>query len=736
MQWPISPPTHEKKNHEILAFDQYLQLLQKNPYFHTRPSYQYLIDMLKHGGKTESGQYRIFTKDHYDSPPVFGQGRAQENLFQNLINFREEGSNNKFILLVGPNGSSKTTLVRKLMKGTEEYSQTEEGALYTFSWIFPIDNFVKGHLGIATERKDKQVDSYAELEDKDITAILPSELKDHPLLLVPSEFRKQLLDQALTDNPGHLELIKKSYLYNGELSKRNKMIYEALLKNYKGNHQSVLKHIRIERFYISRRYSSGAVTIEPQLHVDASMQQITMDRRLALLPPSLQSLNLFSLQGEVILANRGILEFSDLLKRPLDAFKYLLMTIETGSINIQGILTDLDIFFIGTSNEVHLQAFKQHPDFNSFKGRFNFITVPYLLDYRDEEKIYQKQIDGLKNICHFGPQSLTTLALFTVMTRLRSPHPNNYSDEKLGKAISSFAPLEKCFFLADKNAIPERFDSEAMQILKQGHADVLSEYDNDTLYEGKFGLSPRDVKRIIYRLASKNHSITFIDILEYLKKLIRKKNDYDFLNIPMQGDYHNSNRFLEQLKEYFLDIFDRQLRDCLGLVDDRSYEDYIKRYIQNINAMIKNEKMKNTITGKFEAPDQFFIKEFEINIKLNESTDSFRSHLLTRLGAYSLDNPGKEIIYTDVFPDLERKLKESFREEQKKTIVQHQKNLVYFEAKLHGKTKGMAIDVAEHQLSKEGEEQIQKILNNLQKQYGHSQIGALTTMKYLLKERY
>lgn len=58
------------------------------------------------------------------------------------------------------------------------------------------------------------------------------------------------------------------------------MIYDALLKNYKGKHADVLKHIRVERFPISKRYSTAAVTIEPQIHVDARMQQITMDKRL------------------------------------------------------------------------------------------------------------------------------------------------------------------------------------------------------------------------------------------------------------------------------------------------------------------------------------------------------------------------------------------------------------------------------------------------------------------------
>src|SRR5690606_39185161 len=123
---------------------------------------------------------------------------------------------------------------------------------------------------------------------------------------------------------------------------------------------------------------------------------ITMDRRLANLPLSLQSLNLFNLNGEIVLANRGILEFSDLLKRPLDTFKYLLMTMEIKTINLHGILTELDLFFVVSSNEVHFSAFKQLPDINSFKGKFNFNKVTYLLNYREELQIYQVQLKTAK----------------------------------------------------------------------------------------------------------------------------------------------------------------------------------------------------------------------------------------------------------------------------------------------------------------------------------------------------
>lgn len=734
-KWLEEINRQENNQNEILSFNEYMDFFEKHPSQECRPSYEYLLDMLDYFGKSKRGHYKLFQTVHPDSPPVFGQFRPQKALYENLKTFQEEGVNNKFILLVGPNGSSKTSLVNKFMKGAEVYSETPEGALYTFSWVFPLENFIKGSLGLGPKQTQEHLQSYAHLDDKDITTIITSELKDPPILLIPPKYRKELIEQGLKAYPDKLESIKKSYLYNGDLSKRNKMIYDALLKNYKGNHQEVLKHIRVERFRVSKRYSVGAVTIEPQIHIDARIQQITMDKRLVNLPPSLQSLNLFSLQGETILANRGILEFSDLLKRPMDAFKYLLMTTETASLNLQGILTALDIFFIGTSNEIHFAAFKQHPDFNSFKGRFNFVKVPYLLDYKNEAKIYREQVHGLKNMAIFEPHSVTILSLFAIMTRLRSCQSTNYQDKKLSQIAQGLNPLEKALaYCVEEKNIPERLDSELKTILKHNLDQIKVEFENDGLYEGKFGISPRDIKKIIYELAENNKIITFIEVIEYLEKLITKKSSFDFLNMSPQGDFHNPARFITLLKNYGLDIFDKELRNSLGLIDNRSYENYIKRYIENINALIKGEKIKNEITGKFEDCDEFFIKEFEASINLKEDANNFRSHLISKLGAYYLDNPGIRITYKDVFPDLMKRLQESFRDEQKKMIQNISKYLVFYESEL-GKD-GKLKNINSPQLSEKNRQTITKTLENLQKEYHYTQNAAISLLKYIIKERY
>ncbi len=727
MKWMEEVNKEEGRYTNVLAFDDYMALFEKNPEKEIRPTNIYLRDMFDYFGVNPNGSFKLFSREHADAPAVYGQVKTQKRIYQYLQNFMEEGYNNKFILLVGPNGSSKSSLVKKIMLSAEDYAATDEGALFSFSWVFPIDQFVKGSLGLSGGVADRHVNTYAFLEDKDVSAIITSELKDHPLLLIPIKTRQKLIEDAFKKDNTRLETIRKSYLYNGDLSQRNRLIFDALLKNYKGNYQDVFKHIRVERMLINRRYSIGATTIEPQLHVDAHMQQITMDRRLASLPPSLQSLNLFSLSGEVVLANRGILEFSDLLKRPLDTFKYLLMTMESKTINLQGILTELDIFFIGSSNEIHFSAFKQHPDFNSFKGRFNFLRVPYLMNYKEEEKIYAEQVDKLKEQASFEPHSLSALCLWSVMTRMRAPIAKSYQDEKLGRITEALNPLEKSL-LYGTTETPDSFDSESRQILKMGVDDVMNEYENDSMYEGKFGISPREVKQIIYDLAYSHKSVTFLEVLEYLKALNDKKAEYDFLNIANQGDYHNPRKSIDLIELWCLNILDNEVRDSLGLVDDRSYEDYISKYILSVNAVIKGEKVKNNVTGKFEVPDSYFIKEFETNVHINEAPEKFRSNLIARLGAYSLDHRGKPIVYSEVFQDIVTLLQESFRKEQKKIIDKIAKNLVLF---LSEKKEGVT-----HSLDKEVRDLITGIINSLQTKYHYTENGAISSLQYLLKTRY
>ncbi|HLW56210.1 MAG TPA: hypothetical protein VKY27_02440, partial [Bacteriovoracaceae bacterium] len=266
------------------------------------------------------------------------------------------------------------------------------------------------------------------------------------------------------------------------------------------------------------------------------------------------------------------------------------------------------------------------------------------------------------------------------------------------------------------------------QVLRAHVRDVFNEYDNDLVYEGKFGISPRELKQIIYDLAYSTKNVTFVEVLEALRAISEKKDEFDFLNIPPQGAYHDPFAFCDLIETHCLDLLDAEVRDSLGLIDDRSYEEYISKYILSINALIKGEKVKNNVTGKYEAPDSYFISEFESNVFINESPENFRSNLIARLGAYALDNPGKQIVYSEIFSDLVNLLQESFRNEQKKVIDKIASNLMlYLAEKRENKFSG---------LSKDLKAQIDSMIKNLVTKYQYSENGAITSLQYLLKMRY
>src|SRR5205085_8304218 len=174
------------------------------------------------------------------------------------------------------------------------------------------------------------------LPDQQIDAKLLLEVRDHPLFLIPIDERKKLLERLHDQGAGAGARLLgdgfSDWIVRGELSHKSQTVFEALLSSYNGSYAEVLKHVQVERYFISQRYRVGAVTIGPQMSVDAVERQLTMDRSLASLPASLQAITLYEAKGELIDAAGGVLEFSDLLKRPLDAFKYLQLSVETGEV--------------------------------------------------------------------------------------------------------------------------------------------------------------------------------------------------------------------------------------------------------------------------------------------------------------------------------------------------------------------------------------------------------------------
>src|SRR5438477_6070021 len=413
--------------------------------------------------------------------PVCGHEEVQNAIYRILNGFVRAGRINKLILLHGPNGSAKSSIVAAIQRALEDYSRKEEGQLYRFNWIFPSEKLVKGSIGFGgtSAGGTRVVESYAHLEGEHVDARIQCELKDHPIFLVPRSERQRLLRE--TTKPDSIFQLSQAML-EGELCHKCRQIYAALLQSYNGDVLKVLRHVQVERFYISRRYMHGAVTVEPQMAVDADYRQVTHDRSHGALPGALQNLALFEPYGPLVAGNRGVIEFSDLLKRPLDHYKYLLGTVETGIARMSHFLLHLDCALFASSNEKHLSAFKEMSDFASFKGRIELVRVPYLRTVSEERQVDEFRLQDTVGK-HIAPHASWVAAEWAVLTRMKKPVAERYNGE-LRKLVDHLTPLEK-LQLYDGREAPARLASPQQRELKKHLQDLWRESDSYPNYEGR-----------------------------------------------------------------------------------------------------------------------------------------------------------------------------------------------------------------------------------------------------------
>ena len=546
-----------KKQNVIISFSSFLDLVKDAPLRMTRNSPAYLRDTFDHFGVTANDtgvggfpRYKMFDLGTEKNVPIIGGEQVHSDIKSLLEGFIRQGQSNKMIVLHGPNGSSKSSTVETIAHAMQVYSETDDGAVYRFNWIFPTERTatprVKGEsgpIGFGSQTSETSVNSYALLDESLIASRITSELRENPIYLIPMPFRENWLREwigaAEGKKPSDVE-IPAHLLYSG-LSKRNQLIMENLSSAYEGDLTKVLRHVQVERFFYSRQYRVGVSTVEPQMSVDAAEKQLTMDKNIANLPSILHNIRFHEAQGELIEANRGILEFSDLLKRPLEAYKYLLTTVEKGTLSLPSGTANLDLVFFATTNDKHLDSFKTIPDFSSFRGRLEFVTVPYLLQPAQEIKIYEADRKAIEKTTKIAPHALELLCTWAVMTRLKQPDPEHYESQHR-TLIARLDPRSK-IRLYEGASLRNGFKPSEESTLKELKKKIWSESVGMVIYEGRFGASPREIRAILYRAAqrAKNNNLTPMGIFDELERLVKDRTIYEFLQFEPRGKYHEAS---------------------------------------------------------------------------------------------------------------------------------------------------------------------------------------------------
>ncbi len=643
----------------ILSFEEYVELVMRSPRKLTRNSAQYLKDMIDSFGVEEKDlgfgakvrSFKVFErKSKISRAQIIGQEAAHERIYGVLEQFVRQGRVDKLILLHGPNGSSKSSTADALAAGLEEYSTLADGAVYRLNWIFPTDKvgydglgddgFAK-RIGFGKDTKQGASDkSFAHLSDDEVLSKIVSEMKENPILLLPVAERVALYKAAVRAAEG--VTISDSdvprHLVEGAIGSKSKRIFDALMVAYNGDLAHVLRHVQVERFFFSSRYRTGIATVEPQMHIDAQDRQLTLDRSVQNLPTVLQNIRIFEPSGELIDANRGFIEYSDLLKRPVDAYKYLLTTIENMSLNLSSGVADLDLIMMASANEKHLDAFKGTPDWPSFKGRFELVRVPYLLSAEQEKQIYAPDVSIIEYTKKMGPHALEMLARWAVLTRLKQPDVEAFPSE-VRNLVGRISPYDK-LALFDGTELAGEFTEQEKSDLRKLAAGLRSEGQKSFAYEGRFGASPREMKMVLYFAAQNTarDSVSALSVFDELRALGSDRSVYEFLQYEPSQGYHDFEAFTHHIKVEYAKRFLREFYLAMGLFDEGQYVSAFEKYLKQVVAYIKGEKIYNEVTHKNEAPDENVMNEIETLMGADGDKKSVRDNVMAKVASWRVEH--------------------------------------------------------------------------------------------------
>ena len=198
-----------------------------------------------------------------------------------------------------------------------------------------------------------------------------------------------------------------------------------LLEMYDGDWRKTMDHIKVKRLILSEKDRRGIGTFQPKDEKNQDSTELTGDinyRKIAEYGSDSDP-RAFNFDGELNIANRGIVEFIEVLKLDV-AFLYdLLGASQEHLIKPKKFAqTYIDEVILGHTNEPEYKKLQGNEMMEAFRDRTIKIDVPYNIRLSDEIRIYLKDFGPgrIKGI-HIAPHTIEVAAMWAVLTRLADP---------------------------------------------------------------------------------------------------------------------------------------------------------------------------------------------------------------------------------------------------------------------------------------------------------------------------
>ena len=574
-----------RREHEALrwegSFRDYFELVAQNPRI-AQLSHARINDMVHAAGVdrlNEGTQHELLSYKFFDSE-LFG---IEEPIARIVEYFKSAAQRlevrKRILLLMGPVGGGKSTIVNMLKRGLEEWTRNEAGAVY---------------------------------------AIKDCPMHEEPLHLIPHQLRAE---------------VEKHYgIYiEGDLCPQCRY---SLEKTYDGRHEDV----KVHRVAFSEKERVGIGTFSPSDPKSQDITELTGSIDLSTIGEvGVESdPRAYRFDGELNIANRGLMEFVEMLKVD-EKFLYSLLTLSQEQSIKTGRFAMIyaDEVILSHSNENEYIAFAGNRKSEALQDRIILVRVPYNLRVSQEERIYDKllhQSEALRNV-HLAPNTLRVAAMFAVMTRLEEPKRQSVDIVKKMKL----------------------YDGEDVEGYKSKDVRELKE---ETVREGMDGISPR---YIINRLSSAlvRDGVTCINPIDALRAIKDGFEQHTGISSEQRERYLN---LISLARKEYDELAKIEVQRAFVYSFEEMARTMCNNYLDNVEAFCNKERIKDPITEEEMDPDEQLMRSIEEQIGITENAkNTFRQEILIRISSYARKGKAfeyssherlKEAIEKKIFADL------------------------------------------------------------------------------------
>src|SRR5690554_6526772 len=508
--------------------------------------------------------------------------------------------------------------------------------------------------------------------------LLHDPMNEEPLKLIPQEWRAGALEELGVEDISSIRV-------RGDLNPASRFIFKELMAHYGGDWSRAMEHVRVRRMLFSEKDRIGIGTFQPKDEKNQDSTELTGDinyRKIAIYGSDSDP-RAFNFDGEFCVANRGIIEFVEILKLDV-AFLYDLVgaTQERKIKPKKFAQTDIDEVIIGHTNEPEYRKLLGNEYMEALRDRTVKIDIPYITKYQEEIRIYKKDFNNERvKGKHIAPHTIEMAAMWAVLTRLEDPKKHDLT------------LLQKL----------KLYDGKSLTGYTQ---DNVKELRKETVREGLTGVSPRYIQDKLSNALVSDKTESSINPFLVLNELEGGLKGHSLIsNEEERGRYRE---LLAVVKQEYEDIVKNEVQRAIS-ADEEAISKLCANYIDNLKAYTQREKVRNQYTGQDEEPDERLMRSIETKIDIAESRkDDFRREIMHYIGALAVE--GKQFDFR-TNERLHKALELKLFEDQKDSIK--------------------LASVVSNVVDKETQEKIDIVKQRLIKNYGYNEESATDVLNFV-----